>query len=99
MPNDDERFPTSDDHPEGARSFRVKKHVYGRDRVLVVTYKENLFQSQWLTLQNDIRHALERLEELPTRLEDRRRRLIKGGRAPTVASVQKQRLTRTSLDN
>lgn len=93
VPNDDERFQASDAHPPGCKSFRVKKKVYGRQRVLVVTYNQNLFDSQWATLQNDIRKALERLGQLQSRLEDRRAGLIQGGRAPTTASVQQQSQT------
>jgi transposase len=89
-PNNDARFRASDAHPPGCKSFRIKKKVYGRQRVLVVTYNQNLFDSQWATLQADIGKALERLGQLQTRLEDRRAGLIVGGRAPTQASVHKQ---------
>jgi transposase len=88
--NDDARFQTSPDHPPGTRSFRVKKKVYGRERLLLVTYNQNLFESQWLTVQNDLRQALERLSQLCARLEDRRSGLLRGGRTPTVAAIEKQ---------
>jgi transposase len=109
VPNDDARFQNTDAHPPGCKSFRINKKVYGRQRLLVVTYNQNLFDSQRATLQNDIGKALERLAELQTRLEDRRARLIDGGRAPTPASIDKQcqailkrqhvkRLIRVALD-
>jgi transposase len=88
--NDDARFQASDAHPPGCKSFRINKKVYGRQRLLVVTYNQNLFDSQWATLQTDIRKALERLGQLQSRLEDRRAGLIVGGRSPTPASVHTQ---------
>jgi transposase len=88
--NRDARFQSSDAHPPGCKSFRVGKKVYGRERLLVVTYNQNLFDSQWATLQADTAKALKRLAELQSRLEDRRAGLVQGGRAPTLASVHKQ---------
>jgi transposase len=90
VPNNDARFQASDAHPPGCKSFRINKKVYGRQRLVVVTYNQNLFDSQWATLQTDIGKALERLGQLQTRLEDRRAGLIEGGRAPTQASLHKQ---------
>jgi len=88
--NDDARFQTSDAHPPGCKSFRILKQVYGRQRLVLVTYNQNLFDSQRATLHNDLGKALERLAQLQTRLEDRRAGLISGGRAPTPASIQHQ---------
>jgi transposase len=90
VPNNDERFQSSDAHPPGCKSFRISKQVYGRKRLLVVTYNQNLFDSQWATVQADLGKALQRLAELQTRLEDRRAGLIAGGRAPTLTSMHKQ---------
>jgi len=75
---------------DGTKAFRVKKTVYGKERVLVVSYNQNLFDAQWLTLQNDISNAIERLAELQQKLRDRAAGLIKRGQVPTVASVGKQ---------
>jgi transposase len=75
---------------EGTKAFRVKKKVYGQERVLVVTYNQNLFNAQWLTLQNDISKAVEKLSLLQQRLEDRANGLIKKGKSPTLESVKKQ---------
>ncbi len=89
--NDDSRFiPCRAADLEGAKAFRVKRKVAGKERVLVVTYNQNLFDAQWKTVQNDLAKALEQLAALRQRLEDRAAGLIKGGRAPTVASVEKQ---------
>ena len=82
--------PCEDDGLEGTRSFRVKKDVYGKERILVVTYNQNLFNAQILTLQNDIAKATEKLSLLLQKLEDRANELIKGGKKPTIESVEKQ---------
>jgi len=91
IPNDDPRFQhcTSVDL-EGTKVFRVRRKVAGRDRVLLVTYNQNLFDAQWQTVQNDMAQALEKLAELRGRLEDRASGLINRGRPPTVGSVEKQ---------
>ena len=75
---------------EGTKAFRVKRKVAGQERVLVVTYNQNLFDAQWKTVQTDLAKSLEKLAALRQRLEDRAAGLVKGGRAPTVASVDKQ---------
>jgi transposase len=90
VPKGDARFHTGPDHPVGTKSFRVWQTVYGRERLLVVTYSQALFEAQWLTVHNDLRQALERLGQLRARLEDRRHGLIQGGRTPSVASLEKQ---------
>ena len=75
---------------EGTKAFRVKKKVYGRERILVVTYNQNLFNAQWLTLQNDIGKAVEKLSLLQQKLEDRANGVIKRGRTPTLESIERQ---------
>jgi transposase len=75
---------------EGTKSFRVKKVVADRERVLVVTYNENLFQAQWRTLQQDMERASLKLAALRQKLQDRAAGLIKGGRAPSLPSVTSQ---------
>jgi transposase len=75
---------------KGVKAFRVTKTVAGAERVLVVTYNPKLAQTQWLTLQNDMAKASQRLSELQGRLADRAAGLITGGRPPSLASVQKQ---------
>jgi transposase len=91
VPHDDPRFtPCRTANLEGTKAFRVKRKVAGKERVLVVTYNQNLFDTQWKTVQNDLAKALEKLADLRQRLEDRVAGLIKGGRAPTMSSVEKQ---------
>jgi transposase len=75
---------------EETKTFHVKKEVYGKERILVVTYNQNLFDAQWLTLHNDITKAVEKLSLLRQQLEDRTNGLIKLGKVPTKESVQSQ---------
>jgi len=75
---------------EGTKAFRVTKTVYGRPRTLVTTYNPRLFHTQWLTVQNDLGRAVEKLSTLRQALEDRAHGLLRGGRAPTQASVDHQ---------
>jgi transposase len=75
---------------KGAKAFRVTKTVADAERVLVVTYNPNLANTQWLTLQNDIAKASKRLTELQARLAGRAAGLIKGGKRPTLASVDQK---------
>jgi transposase len=75
---------------KGAKAFRVTKTVAGAERVLVVTYNPNLAKTQWMTLQNDIARASKKLSELQSRLAGRAAGLIKGGKRPTIASLERQ---------
>lgn len=89
--NADERFtPCKTQGLENTKAFRVTKKVYGKNRTLVVTFNQNLFQTQWLTLHNDISKALTKLEALEHKLKDRAKGLITKGRCPTEASIKKQ---------
>jgi transposase len=94
--NNDDRFQLckededEEDELEGTKFFQVKKVVYGKERILVVTYNQNLFNAQYLTIQNDITKAIEKLSLLRQKLEDRVNGLIKGGKSPTKESVEKQ---------
>lgn len=89
--NDDPIFePSNDMELEGTKSFRIKKKVYGQERTLVVTYNHNLFNAQWLTLQNDINKSIQKLAALQQKLDDRVNGVITKGKKPTVASIKKQ---------
>jgi transposase len=91
IPHTDPRFlGCSSPGLKGVKAFRVTKTVAGSERVLVVTYNPNQAHTQWLTLQNDITKASQRLAELQRRLADRAAGLITGGKRPTLAAVQKQ---------
>lgn len=89
--NDDARFQgLAGERWQGAKAFRLTRQIGGQERTLVMTYNPKLFHAQWLTVQNDLENALEGLGSLQQRLLDRIHGLIKGGRAPTMASVEKQ---------
>jgi transposase len=75
---------------EGTKAFRVTKRVYGQERVLIVTYNQNLFNTQWLTLQNDVEKAIDSLSALHQKLEDRIDGIVTRGGAPTRESVEGQ---------
>jgi transposase len=75
---------------EKTKCFRVTQDIYGKARTVIVTYNANLFQTQYLTLQNDIAKAIAELNQLSEKLQDRAQGLIKGGKGPTVDSITKQ---------
>ena len=89
--NEDTKFiPQEAPGLEGCKAFRVVKKVYGKERTLVVCYNQNLFNTQFLTVQAEIAKASARLSVLQGKLQDRANGLISGGRSPTKASVLKQ---------
>jgi len=91
VPNNDPIFKACEAvELEGTKAFRVKKEVYGQERILVVSYNQNLFNAQWLTLQNDISKAIEKLSFLRQKLKDRANGVITRGKVPTLESVKKQ---------
>ncbi len=75
---------------EGTKSWRTQQVVYGKQRTLVVTYNQNLYDSQWATVQNDLAKALSELASAQQNLRDRAAGRIKGGTPPTVESVQRK---------
>lgn len=87
--NQDARWQAaSDPGLEGTKSWRTRQVVYGQERTLVMTYNENLFASQWATVQNDLAQALGQLAALQQNLENRAAGLLKGGIPPGVESVK-----------
>jgi transposase len=91
LPNDSKDFiPCELENLKGAKAQCIKKEVYGKERMMVVVFNQNLFDSQWLTINNDIDKAMERLTELSQKLDDRRNGLIKKGKSPTIESIKKQ---------
>jgi transposase len=55
-----------------------------------MTYNQNLYDSQWATVQNDLAQALSQLAAVQRNLQTRAAGLIKGGTAPTVESVERK---------
>ncbi len=46
---------------ESTKAFRVAKKVYGKERILVVTFNQQVFNTQLLTLHSDISKAITHL--------------------------------------
>jgi transposase len=89
--NQDARWqPATEPGLEGTKSWRTQKVVYGQERTLVLTYNQNLYDSQWATVQNDLAQALRQLAAVRQNLQNRAAGLIKGGTPPTVESVQRK---------
>jgi transposase len=89
--NQDARWqPATEPGWEGTKSWRTQQVVYGKERTLVMTYNQNLFDHQWATVQNDLAKALSQLACVQRNLEERAAGLIKGGMAPTRESVQRK---------
>jgi transposase len=89
--NQDARWqPATEAGLEGTKSWRTQQVVYGKERTLVLTYNQNLFDSQWATVQNDLAAALSQLAGLQRTLQDRAEGLVKGGTPPTVESVKRK---------
>jgi len=68
------------------RSYRTRKVVFGIERTILCTFNQELFDSQTQTLSREIAKRKRRLQELRTRLENRRN--DSPGKAPTVEGVQ-----------
>ncbi len=75
---------------DGIKCFSCTKTVYNKDRRVIIVFNPELYKTQLLTVNSDINKAIIKIEELRERLKDRRNGLIKGGKAPTVASVEKK---------
>jgi transposase len=89
--NQDARWqPATEPGLEGTKSWRTQQAVYGQERTLVLTYNQNLFDSQWATVQNDLAHALGQLATVQQNLRDRAAGLVKGGTPPTIESVERK---------
>lgn len=88
--NKDKRL-VSLNHPklEGIKAFRISKQFYGKERTLVLTFNNNLYNDQIRTVYNDIEKCLLKLSELSQRLNDRAKGIVTRGKKPTIESVKK----------
>lgn len=75
---------------EEVDAYRTQKKVFGQTRTIVVTFNQNLLDGQLQGLTQHLRKARRKLRELQTQLQRRREGTLKGGKAPTLESVQKQ---------
>lgn len=75
---------------EQVQAYRTRKKVFGRERTIVVTFNEDLFDAQVRGLGWQLQKQRKELRKLKTRLARRASGEVKRGRKPTLASVQKQ---------
>lgn len=74
----------------GVKAYRTNKEVFGADRTIVVTYNPRLFKGQKNGLRVHLRKKLKKLEKIQRALRRRCEGKVRGGRAPTLESVQSQ---------
>jgi transposase len=70
--------------------YRTQKKVFGQPRTIVVTFNPNLLDGQLQGLTQHLGKARHKLRDLQIQLQRRRQGKVKGGKAPTLESVQKQ---------
>jgi len=89
IPNNDPRFIACEQEGlDGTKALRVKKKLHGKERIVVVTFSSNLFNTQWQTVQADINKALDQLGLMRQKLQDREAGIVRGGKLPSVSWVQ-----------
>jgi len=82
--------PLSGERLADVRAYRTQKAVYGQQRTIVVTHNDNLLHGQLQGLTKALDKARGQLRAIQTKLRRRREGRIRGGKAPTVASIRKQ---------
>ena len=82
--------PLTGERLKDVRAYRTKKVIYGQQRTIVVTHNDNLLHGQLQGLTAALDKARNRLREIQTKLRRRREGRIRGGKAPTAASIRKQ---------
>jgi transposase len=75
---------------EGVLAYRTTQKVFGQERTVLVTYNDHLLEGQLQGIQANLQKTRRKLDELQQGLRRRREGRVKGGQAPTVASVTKQ---------
>jgi len=84
----DKFTPATDERLSEISTYRTKKEVFGVERTIVISYNENLLDSQLSTLVNVISKARGKLNALQQKIvRDRTRRK---GKRLTVESIDKQ---------
>lgn len=82
--------PLTGERLKEVRAYRTKKVIYGQERTIVVTHNDNLLYGQLQGLTAALEKARNKLREIQTKLRRRREGRIRGGKAPTAASILKQ---------
>lgn len=73
----------------GITYFRTQMEVFGKMHTVIVTNNPALEKGQLQGVQRNIEKCLVEINELETRLEQRRNGSVKGGKKPSVSSVEK----------
>lgn len=82
--------PLTDERLKSCLAYRTKRVVFGQERTVVLTYNDNLLHGQLQGLTAGLDKAREKLRDLQQKLIRRKAGRVRGGKPPTVASVQKQ---------
>jgi transposase len=79
-------------HPklDQVKAFRTRKNIYGKDLTVVVTFNNNLYAAQVMSINNEINKCLEKLSIISKNLEDRIAGRITKGKKPTEETVGRQ---------
>jgi transposase len=89
IPNDSDLLKSfDDDELEGTRAYRLEKKVLGNVRTVILTFNQNLFDSQWRVVRREVDTALEELSAYKFMLDDRIRGIEKRGKDPTRQVVK-----------
>ncbi len=89
IPNDSDLLKSFDeDELEGTKAYRLKKKVFGKLRTVILTFNQNLFDSQWRVVRKEVDTALEELSVYKSMLDDRIKGIEKRGKDPTRQMVK-----------
>jgi transposase len=75
---------------ESVKAFRCKKKIYKKNLTVVVTFNNNLYTSQLMTINVEINKCIKKLSILTEKLDGRRSGKTTKGRKPTINSIEKQ---------
>ena len=75
---------------KNTRSFRRKMKFFEREMTVITAFNQNLFDGQLQGVKHNIDKTLKQLTELQGKLNARHSGVIKKGKKPTAASVERQ---------
>lgn len=75
---------------EGVIAYRTQKEVFGKQRTIVVTFNDELFDGQVSGLGWQLKKKRKELRKLKNRLDRRASGKVTKGKKPTVSSVKRQ---------
>ncbi len=76
--------------PDEVSAYRTTKEVFGRTFTVLVTYNKNLFDSQTKTIEREVAKRQGKLRDYQLALQKWHRGSVRGGKRPSVASVNKK---------